>query len=187
LEASLAKRHCSHSRADKEDTVPGIHVFDSHLGVANRWMKELIENLDLGPEDHARALHALRAGLHAIRDRLPAAEVVDLGAQLPTLIRGFYYEGWTLHPETRMLRDRAGMIARVDKELAPDDQLDPVDVLRAVIQLLVEHVSDGEIRDVLATMPKRIAGLWHDLTGHALVEPLPPPSPTATRRTGYSR
>jgi len=168
---------------------PRIHVFDSHLDVANRWIKELIENLDLSPTDYQRALHALRAGLRAIRDRLPANEVHDLGAQLPTLIRGFYYEGFTLRRDPKQIRDRAAMIARVKKELGPDQHLDPVDVLRAVIHLLVEHVSDGEIRDVLATLPKPIAALWHDLTGHAL-EAIPPPPARReglTRRTGYTR
>lgn len=163
-----------------------LHIFDSHLEVANRWMKELIEALDLGPDDHPHALHALRAGLHAIRDRLPDNEVLDLGAQLPALIRGFYYEGWTLHRDAKPLRNRAAMIARVEKELATERRLDPVDVLRAVIHLLVEHVSDGEIEDILATLPKPIAALWHDLTGHALVAP-PVPRETVTRRTGYSR
>ena len=79
------------------------------------------------------------------------------------------------------------MVARVKKELAPDMRLDPVDVLRAVIHLLVEHVSNGEIQDILATLPKPIATLWQDLTGHALAVPPPPIRATALRRTGYSR
>lgn len=147
------------------------HVFDPHLESAHRWLEELRENLDLRPDEAPRTLHALRAGLHAIRDRLPTNEVVDLGAQLPALIRGLYYEGWTLHHDQKHLRDRPAMIARVAQELAPDQHLDPVDVLRGVIHLLVEHISDGEIRDVLATLPKPLAALWHDLTGHALLDP----------------
>jgi uncharacterized protein (DUF2267 family) len=183
---------CWRFPADKETPVTRPHIFDSHLDVANRWVKELADNLDLGREDYPRVLHALRAGLHAIRDRLPNNEVVDLGAQLPTLIRGFYYEGWTLQRDTKQLRDRAAMIVRVKKELAPDLRLDAVDVLRGVIHLLVEHVSEGEIQDVLATLPKPIRALWHDLTGHVLVASPPSPSPpprreTLTRRTGYSR
>ncbi len=157
------------------------HVFDTHLDTAKHWLSELIENLDLSPTETPRALHALRAGLHAIRDRLPAAEVLDLGAQLPTLIRGFYFEGWTLRTEPGQIRDRASMIARVEKELAPDQHLDPVDVLRAVIHLVVEHVSPGEIDDVLATLPGPIRALWHDLTGHALHES--PVERETTRKT----
>lgn len=143
-------------------------VFDAHLETATAWLDELIDNLELDPADHTHALRALRAGLHAIRDRLPAAEVVDLAAQLPVLIRGIYYDGWTLQNDPTRIRDRAAMIARVQEELASDPRLDPVDVLRAVIHLLVEHVSPGEIRDVLSTLPRPVAMLWQDLTGHAL-------------------
>lgn len=160
------------------------HAFDNHLEIANRWLKEFAENLDLPRTELPRALHALRAGLHAIRDRLPPTEVLDLAAQLPTLIRGFYYEGWTLAP--KRLRDRSAMLARLKAELAPEQRLDPVDVLRATIHLLVEHVTEGEISDVVATLPKPIATLWHELAAHALVT-APPPSHALTRRTGYSR
>lgn len=166
--------------------MPRNRIFDSYVEAANGWLKELGENLDLMPNEQPRALHALRAGLHAIRDRLPAKEVLDLGAQLPTLIRGVYYEGWRLDNDPRRIRDRAAMVARVRKELAPDLRLDPVDVLRAVIHLLVEHVSAGEIRDVVATLPKPLKSLWDDLTGHALSVP-PPASGSLMRRTGYSR
>lgn len=144
------------------------HIFDAHLETTNKWVDEISESLDLPAAERARALHALRAGLHAIRDRLPAAEVVDLGAQLPTLIRGFYYEGWTLANDPTRMRDRADMIARVKQELMLDPRLDPVDVLRAVIHLLVEHVTPGEIRHIVSTLPRPIAALWQDLTGHAL-------------------
>jgi uncharacterized protein (DUF2267 family) len=164
------------------------HVFDSYVDVANRWLAELVDNLELTPAEYPRALHALRAGLHAIRDRLPAVEVLDLGAQLPTLIRGLYFEGWTLANDPTRIRDREAMIARVAQELKPDLRLDPTDVLRAVIHLLVEHVSRGEIDDVIATLPGSIKALWHDLTGHALDIPPRTPRPEGpTRRTGYSR
>ena len=41
-----------------------------------------------------RGLSGLRAVLHALRDRLPVAEAAHLGAQLPMLVRGFYYDCW---------------------------------------------------------------------------------------------
>lgn len=147
-------------------------AFEPHLESAARWLAQLREYLNLGPQDEARALHALRAGLHAIRDRLPASEVPDLAAQLPTLIRGFYYEGWRLSNDPTQLRTRAAMVARVREELAREQRLDPVDVLRAVIHLLVEHVSGGEIRNVVSTLPRPIAALWQDLTGHAIADPI---------------
>jgi len=166
----------------------GTHVFDPAADVAYHWLDELMTTLALPRGTEGRALHALRAGLHAIRDRLPASEVVDLGAQLPTMIRGLYYEGWSLRNDPKQIRDRTAMIARVKTELAPDPRLDPIEVLRGVIGLLVTHVSPGEIRDVLQTLPRSIAALWHELTGHAL-EALPPAPRRAKqiRHTGYSR
>lgn len=165
------------------------HVFDPAVTSANRWLQELAESLDLPPNAEPRALHALRAGLHAIRDRLPANEVVDLGAQLPTLIRGLYYENWTRRHDPTQIRSRAEMIARVRRELGSEHRLDPVDVLRGVIHLLVEHVSAGEIHDVVATLPRSIASLWQDLTGHAIdtLETKQPKPARLVRHTGYSR
>lgn len=167
----------------------GSHVFDPPADVAYHWLDELMTRLDLPRGSEERALHALRAGLHAIRDRLPATEVVDLGAQLPMMIRGLYYEGWTLRNDPRQIRDRAAMLARVKAELAPDPRLDPLAVLRGVIGLLVEHVSPGEIRDVLDTLPRSIAALWHDVTGHALegLATAPARRSRQVRSTGYSR
>jgi uncharacterized protein (DUF2267 family) len=158
-----------------------IHVFDSHVDTANRWIKQLIESLDLSSDEQPRALHALRAGLHAIRDRLPAAEVLGLSAQLPVVIRGVFFEGWTLSKDPTRIRDRESMIERVARELAPDTRLDASDVLRAVMLLLVEHVSHGEIEHMLATFPKPIATLWHEMLGPALQ------AQPEVHRTGYSR
>jgi uncharacterized protein (DUF2267 family) len=164
-----------------------LHVLDAHLAAGNRWLKELMENLELDMPDQARALHALRAGLHAIRDRLPTNEVIDLGAQLPTLLRGLYYEGWSPDVSPGRIRTRAAMIARVKRELGKDTSIDPVDVLRAVIHLIVEHVSNGEIHDILSTLPGPIAELWYELTGHAIADPSPPTRARPAQRTGYSR
>ncbi len=168
--------------------LPDPHTFDAHIVIARHWLGELMSKLALPASEAARGLHALRAGLHAIRDRLPASEVVDLGAQLPALIRGFYYEGWTLADHTHELRDRDAVVARVKHDLAPDKRLDPADVLRAVVQLIVEHVSAGEIDDVLATLPKSIRTLWDDLTGHAFEASITPRKRARLiRHTGYSR
>ncbi len=136
------------------------HVLDSAVASATQWLHELMAKLELSPEESGRGLHALRAGLHAIRDRLPAAEVVDLGAQLPALVRGLYYEGWRLANDPKRIRNREEILAHVDHELSPDAKFSALAVLKAVIELLKEHVSPGEIADVTSTLPRSIADLW---------------------------
>ena len=56
------------------------------------WLKEIAE--ELGDEDRQYAYRALRAVLHTLRDRLTVDVAAKLAAQLPTLIRGVYYEDW---------------------------------------------------------------------------------------------
>ena len=165
------------------------HVFDTSLQVANLWLDQLSKSVGLTPHDQQRTLHALRAGLHAIRDRLPIAEVIDLGAQLPTLIRGLYYEGWTGTHDPTEIRDRTAMVARVASNLGRDDRLDPLDVLRGVIQLLVEHVSPGEIADIITTLPRPLAMLWKDVAENEAIvgEARTRPRKKLVHHTGYSR
>ena len=166
-----------------------LHVFDTHLAAANRWLKEYVARLGIPEDDGRRGMHALRAGLHAIRDRLPAPEVLDLGAQLPTLIRGMYFEGWTLQNDPTRIRDRASMIARVKAELGPDPDLDALDVLRAAIHLLGQHVSAGEIDDVVSTLPRSIAALWKDVAVNEeqVAATRKRSRASSLRHTGYSR
>ena len=136
------------------------HILDSAVTSARHWLHELRLKLDLPPDEAGRGLHALRAGLHAIRDRLPASEVVDLGAQLPVFVRGIYFEGWRLANDPTRIRNKEEMLARVERELAPDKRFSGIAVLKAVIDVLTRHVSAGEITDVVSTLPRSIAELW---------------------------
>src|SRR5437660_8548857 len=104
------------------------------------------------------SLTGLRATLHALRDRLPIEETAELAAQLPMLVRGFYYEGWD--PTGKPVRERSleGFLAGVAVELPID--ADPEPVARAVFALLARRVSDGEIQDVKGVLPTAIRQLW---------------------------
>ena len=59
----------------------GLAVFDTTLQKTNAWLKEVMD--ELGSSDRHQAYLALRAVLHALRDRLTVEEVAQLGAQLP--------------------------------------------------------------------------------------------------------
>ncbi|HET9988134.1 MAG TPA: DUF2267 domain-containing protein [Kofleriaceae bacterium] len=135
-------------------------MFDSALASAKQWLHDLMTKLELEPEEAGRGLHALRAGLHAIRDRLPASEVVELGAQLPVLVRGLYYEGWRFSNDPSRIRNREQLLARVEHELRPDARFSALAVVKAVIELLKDHVTAGEITDMTSTLPRSIAELW---------------------------
>src|ERR1700716_965562 len=95
-----------------------------------------------GWRDRHTAYRALRAILHALRDRLTVDEVAQLAAQLPMLIRGLYYEGWD--PGIRLLKERhlEQFLARIDQELRADEQLDPEQVARVVFEVMQRRVTE---------------------------------------------
>src|SRR5713101_9443681 len=73
-------------------SMTGLDAFDTTVHKTNRWLNELNELA--GWDSKQKAYLATRATLHALRDRITVDEVAQLGAQLPMLMRGFYYEGW---------------------------------------------------------------------------------------------
>jgi uncharacterized protein (DUF2267 family) len=136
-------------------SVTGLDVFDTTIHKTNAWLSELMERLHCSRHD---AYIGLRATLHALRDRLPVDEVAQLGAQLPMLVRGSYYEGWD--PTGKPVRERSleGFLAGIAVEL-PND-MDPEPIARAVFSLLAAHVTAGEIEDVQYVLPARLRDLW---------------------------
>ena len=69
-----------------------LEMIDRSVEKAHVWLNDMAE--ELGTDDRQFAYRALRASLHAIRDRLPVEEAAQLAAQMPLLIRGIYYENW---------------------------------------------------------------------------------------------
>ena len=137
----------------------GFDVFDRAIHKANQWLDEV--NFELGWSDRYEAYIALRAVLQTLRDLLPLEEVVDFGAQLPMILRGVYYEGWTGSPSPGMPSDPRGPLDRVSDHLAeaflpPDGEA----VTRAVLRLLARRVSDGEMTHIGHRLPPSLRRLW---------------------------
>jgi uncharacterized protein (DUF2267 family) len=139
-------------------TTTSLETFDSTLQTTNIWLNELMG--ELGYEDRHKAYHALRAVLHALRDRLPVNEAVHLGAQLPMLVRGFYYEGW--HPANKPLKERTRdeFLVHITEAFLFDVDADSEQIVRAVFQVIARHVTAGEIDDVKHALPAGIRKLW---------------------------
>ncbi|MER9032733.1 DUF2267 domain-containing protein [Mesorhizobium sp. M0674] len=72
------------------------HDLTYALQATLNWISDLAWRLRW--HDRERVFRALIATLHALRDCLDRDEAVCMGAQLPALLRGFYYEGWSAAP-----------------------------------------------------------------------------------------
>jgi len=135
-----------------------IEPIEKAVQTANLWLAEL--DGIMGWDDRKRSWRLLRATLHALRDWLQVNEAADLGAQLPVLVRGMYYEGWQPAHVPVKPRHYADFRARIDKAFDTDPPDDVADCIRGVFRLLARHVSEGEIRDVRQALPQDIRPLW---------------------------
>jgi uncharacterized protein (DUF2267 family) len=138
-------------------TVDTVNVFEHTIEITHTWLHDLMEQL--GWHDKHRAYVALRAVLHALRDRLSVDDASHLAAQLPMLIRGFYYEGY--HPADKPLAERkkSEFLGHVVAE-CPDEYRSDGLVTKAVFQVLAKHISPGEIEKIKRALPQDIRTLW---------------------------
>jgi len=121
------------------------------------WLKELRDNGGLASE--AEAYSVLRAVLHQLRDRLTLGEAVDLGQQLPLVVRGIYFEGWRPSLAPEKIRSKQKFLDQVTMKLLPH-QIPPEPAVRDVFALIAHHCDPGEVSDVIGQLPADIKELW---------------------------
>lgn len=139
-------------------TRSGLAVFESAIEDAYLWINEIQEKLDTDPH---QALAALRAALHTLRDRLSVEQTAHLAAQLPTLIRGLYFEGWVPSHTPNRERHLEQFLSHLHHELGRNAiVLVEEHVGRVVFGVLARHVSPGAIDNIIDSLPHEVRDLW---------------------------
>ena len=138
----------------------GLDVFDTTLQETNHWLKLMMG--ELGTDSRRMAFGALRGALHALRDRIGVDNAAHLGAQMPMLLRGAYYEGW--HPAGTPTRERHldDFIDHVAAELPTDSQLNPGEAARACFAVMSQCLDRGEMIKLRRVLPHEALNLWPD-------------------------
>jgi uncharacterized protein (DUF2267 family) len=131
-----------------------MNLFERVNQQAMIWVKEMMA--ELHTDNPQRALHALRAGLQALRDRLSVEEAAQLSAQLPLLVRGMFFEGWDPSGKPLRIRHRAEFLALVRQKFAPREDAAADDIIVALFRVMSRHVAQGEITDLMLTLPEEI-------------------------------
>lgn len=134
-----------------------LQELERFVADTEKWIDDLM--LSLGWHDRAKAYASLLGALHALRDSLPREEGIYLGSQLPTLLRGLYYEAW--HPAVHAsAKSRSEFLERIHEASHRDPGIDPEQVAHAVLALLAVRLPPGELEDVKAATPKALRTLW---------------------------
>lgn len=135
----------------------GLEVFDKTLETTHIWLGEIME--DIGP-DRQVAWKVLSVVLHKLRDRLPIGVAAHLGAQLPLLVRGVYYDQFQPSRLPTECNSREEFVAEVAEWLSDTRPVDPDLAVRAVFGVLSRHVSEGQINHVKEALPRSLRQSW---------------------------
>ncbi|WP_315705178.1 MULTISPECIES: DUF2267 domain-containing protein [unclassified Bradyrhizobium] len=138
-------------------SVTGVTALDHTIQEANVWLKGLEEELRL--DNRQQAYSALRAVLHILRDRLPPEVAIKLGAQLPILVRGIYYENWHVAGTPTKERHVDDFVEHVAAQLPQQFPAHPLMVARGVFELLWQKLDPGEFEKAMHHLPEQIRAL----------------------------
>jgi len=137
--------------------MPGLQDLRAALSEAEAWIDDIMRRL--GWHDRERGYLVLLTTLHALRDSLPQDEAIYIGAQLPPLLRGLYYEGW--HPGAHLAaKSRSAFLERIHDGVHRDAGIDVEQAARAVFAALAARLPAAELEDAKAATPQPLHGLW---------------------------
>jgi len=136
-----------------------LNEFQSSMETTRKWVSDLMLALDT--YDEAWACRAFRAVVHELRDNLTVEEAADLAAQLPMLLKGLYYEGWRPSAAREKTKAKSEFLAKVAEQLVEIEDYGEIEkIVENVFRFLSHRVSEGEISDVVRSLPKQVRGLW---------------------------
>jgi uncharacterized protein (DUF2267 family) len=135
----------------------GLDVFDRTLQTTHIWLNEVMAAT--GPDKQV-AWHALGAVLRSIRNRVPLELAVHLGAELPLLVRGTYYDQWHVAESPERYRSLDEFLRSVTGNMGAIRPVDPRVAARAVFGVLTRHVPPGQIGKIRNALPEEVRDLW---------------------------
>lgn len=139
-------------------TAQGLEVIDHSVHLTHEWINELAGRLDWSSK--RSALRLMRVTLHRVRDHLLVDEMAQMSAQLPVMIRGFFFEGWV--PKNTPIKERRGedFVAFVGHQMGDTAEYRGRDDIKCVFDLLNARVSRGEVADIRASLPQDLRDIW---------------------------
>ena len=136
----------------------GLDTFDKTVQESNLWLKDVMERLNTADRHHAYS--TLRAVLHALRDRIGPESAAHLGAQLPMLLRGLFYEGWDPTGKPSKERHEAAFLAHIAKELPRADEKEVEQGIYAALDVLSKHIDRGTAVKLASMFSLELRKFW---------------------------
>lgn len=137
-------------------TTVGVRTLDASLETTKEWLKDVQDQMELDEEQ--QAFRIVRAVLQTLRDRLSVAEAAHFAGQLPMLLQGVYYHGWTPSHKPVKIRSREDFLEQVADDLMQEH--DPEEACRAVFHMIERRMPAGQVDETKNILPQSIRDLW---------------------------
>jgi uncharacterized protein (DUF2267 family) len=144
-----------------------LNTFEKHAAKGNKFVKDVSEYL--GNINRDKAGRITKVVLHALRDVITIEESLHLISQFPLVIKGVYVDNWKISGTPKKIRtiddfcDDMRNLAGLTAEEDFDTKDDCLDAIHAVFSVIRDMVSEGEIEDIRAILPRDLKELWDDI------------------------
>lgn len=126
-------------------------VLNHSLQEADIWLRELCEEGGFATPEQAYT--ALRAVLHALRDRLTTEMAIKLSAQLPLVFKGVFIDSWHPGATPEKIDTPEQFLDKVTQHASGSNNLDPERATRGVIKLLNRKISSAQLDKAIEQLP----------------------------------
>jgi uncharacterized protein (DUF2267 family) len=134
----------------------GFSSFDTTVDKTNQILHHIEAAYGWPKHRRNQSYAALRTVLQALRDRLTVQTAAQLGAQLPMLVRGIFYEGWD-PSRVPIKMDRDAFYERIRQEFIFDIEGGIPRLIDTVLGALRPYITQGEWDQLKTTLPKDLA------------------------------
>jgi uncharacterized protein (DUF2267 family) len=108
--------------------------------------------------------------LRTLRDRLPTNVAAHLGAELPLLVRGAYYDHYQPARQPTDLKTAEQFLGEVEEQLIGQKPVELKDAAVAVFTVLSRHLPAAACEKVRQSLPADIRRLWPTVAPEARPE-----------------
>jgi uncharacterized protein (DUF2267 family) len=103
---------------------------------AQEWFNAFKKRLGLSSNERANFI--AKEVLHTLRDTLKSEEAISIGWQMPSIVRGIFFEGYDSSREPIIIEDKAEFKSIIDKRC---ENVSPERAVWAVLSVLNEKCS----------------------------------------------
>lgn len=125
------------------------------------WLYDIEEACGWDDGDQKKAMGALRAVLHQLRDLLPIENTAHLSAQLPLFIRGLFFESWVPGREPSRIRKKEDFLDAIYQSIQVYNEPDVEKITKNILRIIFQKIDPLEKEKIIKTIPDGLKELFY--------------------------